>query len=304
MLETLFEANIQALWIYRNYFQREFQAQSNEISVICSEDSHYSMIKGANLLNISVHRAKIDPETRKIDQQVFQNDLEKLLADGQKYFIVVANMMTTMFGSIDQPEDYTKVLDQKGVVYKLHIDGAYGGFVYPFSEDLKNSLHFENEKVSSIALDAHKMLQAPYGTGIFIARKGLIDYVYTKDASYVKGLDATLVGSRSGANAVAVWMILMSYGFYGWSEKIQTLLSRTKWLCRALDDRGIRYYRNPHANIVTIKADAIDHKLAHRYGLIPDNHYQPTWFKIVVMDHVTIDKMEPFIQDLDHLLVG
>ena len=58
------------------------------------------------------------------------------------------------------------------------------------------------------------MLQAPYGTGIFLARKGLINYVYTETASYVKGLDATLVGSRSGANAIAVWMILKSHGYF------------------------------------------------------------------------------------------
>ena len=60
--------------------------------------------------------------------------------------------------------------------------------------------------------------QAPYGTGIFIARKGLIAYTNTA-AGYVEGDDFTLIGSRSGSNAVAVWMILMTNGPYGWQEK-------------------------------------------------------------------------------------
>jgi tyrosine decarboxylase/aspartate 1-decarboxylase len=43
--------------------------------------------------------------------------------------------------------------------------------------------NFSNPKISSITIDAHKMLQAPYGTGIFICRKGLIENVLTKEAN-------------------------------------------------------------------------------------------------------------------------
>ena len=53
------------------------------------------------------------------------------------------------------------------------------------------------------------MLQAPYGTGVYISRKGLIENVLTKEAEYVEGMDLTLCGSRSGANAIAVYMILL-----------------------------------------------------------------------------------------------
>ena len=38
------EANIQALWIYRNYFLSHHKAQINEIGVIYSEDSHYFIL--------------------------------------------------------------------------------------------------------------------------------------------------------------------------------------------------------------------------------------------------------------------
>ena len=74
--------------------------------------------------------------------------------------------------------------------YKIHVDGAYGGFYFPFAVE-ENSMHFGNTEVSSVTLDAHKMAQAPYGTGIFLARKGLISYANTKEASYVVGEDYT-----------------------------------------------------------------------------------------------------------------
>jgi len=49
--------------------------------------------------------------------------------------------------------------------------------------------------------------------GVFFwVRKGLIHYATTKEASYVEGEDCALIGSRSGANAIAIWMILSTYG--------------------------------------------------------------------------------------------
>ena len=130
---------------------------------------------------------------------------------GKKYFIVISNMATTMFGSVDDPDTYTDLLEELDLPYKLHIDGAYGGFVYPFSNK-KSTINFANPKICSITIDAHKMLQAPYGTGVYLCRKGLIENVLTKEAEYVEGMDLTLCGSRSGANAVAVFMILFTYG--------------------------------------------------------------------------------------------
>ena len=295
------EANIQAFWVYRNYFMQEMGAKSSEICILCSADSHYSMSKGANLLQVGFHMAKVSFADRKVLQASLIKDLKSLSGKGYKYFIVVANMMTTMFGSVDDPDLYINTLESLGLTYRLHVDGAYGGFIYPFANRKNSVLNFENPKVSSITLDAHKLGQAPYGTGIFLVRKGLINYVNNPDASYVQGLDTTLVGSRSGANAIAVWMILMSYGFFGWHEKVQILMMRTQWLCDQLEVMQIPFFREPSANIVSIQADAIDHKLALEYGLVPDNHAAPKWFKVVVMDHVTVDKMHPFIENLQPL---
>jgi hypothetical protein len=39
------EANIQALWIYRNYYKKQFRAKNHEIGVVFSTDSHYSFYK-------------------------------------------------------------------------------------------------------------------------------------------------------------------------------------------------------------------------------------------------------------------
>lgn len=296
------EANMQAIWIYRNYFREVFQAKSEEIVIICSEDSHYSMPKAADILQLDIVQIPVDEINRRVKADILNNEIEKANLSGKKYFIVVANMMTTMFGSVDDASIYKNILKQKGLPFKLHIDGAYGGFYYPFSNP-DSTLNFSDPDVSSVTLDAHKMAQAPYGTGIFIARKGLMDYARTKEASYVSGEDCTIIGSRSGANAIAVWMILSTYGPHSWYEKISILQQRTNWLCLQLKDLNIRFYRNDHSNIVTMRAEDIGNELAAKYHLVPDNHEDPSWFKIVIMEHVLIEKMEPFIKELQKRII-
>jgi tyrosine decarboxylase/aspartate 1-decarboxylase len=276
------EANIQALWMYRNYFVNEHKANIDEIAILASADTHYSIPKGSNLLMVDWLNIPVDFDSRKIDREALTQIIEKAQQNGKKYFIVVVNMGTTI-------SDYTDILEAKNLIYKLHVDGAYGGFVYPFNNKESN-LNFANPKVSSITIDAHKMLQAPYGTGIFVCRKGLIENVLTKEAEYVEGMDLTLCGSRSGANAVAVWMILFTYGPYGWYENVSVLQMRTAWFCKELDKLGIEYFRDPFMNIVTIKSKYIPQEIAEKFQLVPQKHdHTNEWYKVVLMGHVEVD---------------
>nr|WP_315132444.1 pyridoxal-dependent decarboxylase [uncultured Flavobacterium sp.] len=292
------EANVQAIWMYRNFFMYQKGAKLNEIAILASEDTHYSIPKAANLLMLDWIKIPVSFEKREIDTVVLEQKIMEAKQNGIKYFIAVSNMGTTMFGSVDNPEEYTTALEKQQVEYRLHIDGAYGGFVYPFSNE-KSTINFSNPKISSITIDAHKMLQAPYGTGIFICRKGLIENVLTKEAEYVEGMDLTLCGSRSGSNAVAVWMILFTYGPFGWFEKVSILQMRTQFLCNELDKLNINYFREPFMNIVTIHAEKIPEKIASAFDLVPQQHNSNNkWYKIVLMDHVEVEHLTTFIAQL------
>jgi tyrosine decarboxylase/aspartate 1-decarboxylase len=296
------EANLQAVWIYRNYFLQEYKASLSEIAVVCTQDSHYSMQKAGNIFQIQCVLLPVEKETRVIDRAAAETKLALLKKNGVKYIIVVSNMMTTMFGSIDKVEEYVELMTAFGVQFKIHIDAAYGGFYAPIVDE-KNTINFAHPMVNSFTMDAHKLLQAPYGTGIFLIRKDWMKYAHTDAASYVVGADCTLSGSRSGANAIAIWLIFAAYGRHEWYEKCMTLERRTSWLTKELDKRGIRYFRSPLSNIVAIHANQIPAGLASGYGLVPDDHHQPSWFKIVVMDHVSIEKLEVFLEELDASMV-
>jgi len=292
------EANLQAIWIYRNFYQRENNASIKEIALIYSEDSHYSMPKAANILGLSQYVVDVDFETRQIDLKDFDNKIKEAKKAGVKYFIVIQNMATTMFGSVDKIDLVTSYLNSNNIEYKLHIDGAFGGFIYPFTSP-ENTLNFKNENITSVTLDGHKMLQTPYGTGVFLIRKGYMKYGLTEEAKYVSGKDYTVCGSRSGANAVSIWMTLMTHGSMGWTVKMENLLDKTTSVCSKLDKLGIEYFREPKVNIITIKAEYISTQLARKYNLIPNTSEElPRWWKIVVMQHVKKGVLQQFLSEL------
>lgn len=293
------EANIEAMWIYRNYFMNDHNANVNEIGVIYSQDSHYSLSKGSNLLNIKSIVIDVDKSSRELVLSDLEKKIELSLADGIKYFIVNMNLSTTMFGSVDDIDKVTTLMNKKKIIYKLHVDAAFGGFIYPFSKT-ESRYTFKNPDITSITIDAHKMLQTPYGTGIFLIRKGYMQYVRTSEAQYVPGTDHTLCGSRSGANAVAIWMILHNHGSEGWKTKIRALVDRTTDVCGRLDEIGIRYFRNPQINIITIRATDIPVSVAEKYFLVADSYeHEPEWWKIVIMPHITRGVIDSFINELN-----
>ncbi|AJD30890.1 pyridoxal-dependent decarboxylase [Clostridium sporogenes] len=292
------EANIQAMWVYRNYFKKERKAKHEEIAIITSADTHYSAYKGSDLLNIDIIKVPVEFYSRKIQEDTLDSIVKEAKEIGKKYFIVISNMGTTMFGSVDDPDLYANIFDKYNLEYKIHVDGAFGGFIYPINNK-ECKTDFSNKNVSSITLDGHKMLQAPYGTGVFVCRQNLIHNTLTEEATYIENLDVTISGSRSGANAVAIWMVLASYGPYGWMEKINKLRNRTEWLCEQLDDMGIKYYKENNMNIVTIEEQYVTKEIAEKYFLVPEVHnHTNKWYKIVVMEHVELDILNSLVCDL------
>lgn len=292
------EANLQAIWIYRNYYQTEYNASINEIALIYSQDSHYSMPKAANILGVRQYVVDVDFETREIDMGDFDCKVNLAKENGAKYFIIIQNMATTMFGSVDKISLVTSYLNNNEVNYKLHVDAAFGGFIYPFTNE-ENPLNLKNQDITSFTLDGHKMLQTPYGTGIFIIRKGFMKYGLTDEAKYVSGKDYTVCGSRSGANAISIWMTLMTHGSMGWTVKMEHLLDKTASVCSKLDKLNVEYFREPKVNIITIKAKYISTQLAKKYNLVPNtSEGKPKWWKIVVMQHVRKGVLQQFLSEL------
>jgi glutamate/tyrosine decarboxylase-like PLP-dependent enzyme len=63
------EANIQAFWIYLNFFMNEFNAKLNEIVLVASDNTNSPIPKEANLLQIDRIIVPVHFESRVIDEK-------------------------------------------------------------------------------------------------------------------------------------------------------------------------------------------------------------------------------------------
>jgi tyrosine decarboxylase / aspartate 1-decarboxylase len=88
---------------------------------------------------------------------------------------------------------------------------------------------------------------------------------------------------------------LMTYGPHAWFEKMLILKNRADWFEQQLQARSIPYFRQPYSNSLSMNASHIPAAVATKYGVIPDNHHQPAWYKVVIMDHVSIEDLEAFL---------
>ena len=66
-----------------NYFGQK--AKASEIAVIFSEDAHYSVFKGANLLGINPITVKVNFEDRKVLLEDLENKLKEAFDKGIRY---------------------------------------------------------------------------------------------------------------------------------------------------------------------------------------------------------------------------
>ena len=292
------ESNLQAMWTHRNELRDGHGVDVSKMAILCSEDTHYSIDKAADVLGLRLVSLPVGEWDRAIDPQAVHAAAAQLVADGVKAVLVVLNLGTTMFGSVDDPEVVLPVLLEAGLTLRVHVDGAFGGFLFPFTAP-DNRLSFADPRIDSFTLDGHKMLQAPYGTGIHLIRAGRIQYATTPGATYVPGADCTLIGSRSGSNAVAVWMILMAHGSDGGRALCQQLCDRTTHLHSALTQLGVRTYRRADMNIVAVRIEDLPNRVMDKHMLVPDRHDDTaTWAKIIVMPHVTDAHIDTLCEDI------
>lgn len=121
--------------------------------------------------------------------------LERDLADGIRPWLVVASAGTVDTGAVDPLADIAELCERHGAWF--HVDGAYGG-LFMLCEEGRRALR-GIERADTAALDPHKALFLPYGTGAVVAREGraLLD-AFSASADYIRPFADDGVGPSPG----------------------------------------------------------------------------------------------------------
>jgi aromatic-L-amino-acid decarboxylase len=136
--------------------------------VYVSDQAHHSVLKAARFAGLRVAQVRVVPTDDRFRMRVA--DLcEVVAADragGRSPFLVVAAAGTTNTGAIDPLGPIADLAERERLFF--HVDAAYGGF-FALTERGRRAL-VGIERADSIALDPHKSLFLPYGTGSLLVR--------------------------------------------------------------------------------------------------------------------------------------
>jgi len=123
--------------------------------------------------------------------EALEEALEADHRDGIRPWLVVTSGGTVDTGAIDPLPDIAELCRKYGAWF--HVDGAYGG-LFALCDEGRELLR-GIEQADSVALDPHKTLFLPYGTGAALVRDGrLLQDAFSASADYIRPLGESEVG--------------------------------------------------------------------------------------------------------------
>ncbi len=284
------EANVMALWIARNMKRGE------NPELIVPKTAHFSIEKAADMLGFKLVMARCEEHCVDI------SDVKDKISDNTVAIVGIAG--TTEYGTIDDIEALSKIALNEDLY--LHVDAAFGGLVIPFLKELgygTKDFDFSIEGVSSITVDPHKMGLAPIPGGCLLLReRAWLDHIETPSPYLTEKKHYTLTGTRTGASAASVYAALKLLGMEGYRENVRVCMERTLKLYDELKSLGVSMLE-PTMNIFVFgheMQDEISDGLAKKgWGISRTTRGE---IRLVIMPHVTDDRIDEFIRDLKEIL--
>jgi len=233
--------------------------QTKPLAIFTSEDSHYSVLKGANWMGIgtdNVLKVKTDYAGRMIPSEL-KKSIQMAIDDGKVPLAVNATSGTTVLGAYDDLSSLAEVCQAFSPKIWLHVDACWGG-----SAILSPKLQFlmkGAEHVDSLAWNPHKMIGAPLQSNIFVTQKsGLLaqcnsasaTYLFQQDKFYDVSYDTGDKSVQCGrkTDAFQVWFMLKTRGERYFSEGVENAFAQAEYLAKEVREReGFELVLDPHS---------------------------------------------------------
>lgn len=272
------EGNMQGL-----YVGREALTSFGECVFYTSKESHYSLFKIARILRLDQCVINTQPNGE-MDYADFE---QKLCANITKPALVNANLGTTMKGAIDDTAKIHSILQKykkqkEKQDFYIHADGALMGFIIPF---IQKDLIFK-KYINSISISGHKFLGIKFPCGIFLMENKFLSLI-KQDIEYIASSDCTISGSRNGHAPLFFKHIITKKGVKGFKEDIDGCIALADYLVQRIPFG----WKNP-LSVTVVFPRPSDH-LIHKWQLATQGNIS----HVVVMPHVTKEKLDAFIHD-------
>lgn len=284
------DGNNHGIYFGANYLKNKTHM---EPIVYVSDEAHYSNMRLAHLQNLDMKLIKSDAMGRMIPEE-----LEKALDTSRPVLIVYA-MGSTFKGAIDDMHALNAVIDRHTeipAVYR-HVDAALFGGYLPFTEHRQMVSH-EAMRFESIAISGHKFFGIDSPSGLFLCTREVYEGQADFNVTYLNGNMRMINCSRDAVQPLKFWWIIQKVGAARWTQQAAQMLECTAYLKQELDKIGWPAWVNKCSNTVFFRRPPAD--IVRTYSLAQgyDENFGGELAHVVVMQHVTKEKIDKFVKAL------
>lgn len=213
-----------------------------EPRVYASPETHKVVARAMGVLGIgrtSLRIVDLDAK-RRADLRQLRAFIAEDVAAGRTPIAVVGNAGDVNSGIVDPLPEMAEIAHEHDIWF--HVDGAYGG--WGMLDERVESAYGDRAAYDSFAVDPHKWLAAPVGTGLAVCRDGeLLSRAFTIEPGHYDrervfdvddGKDVEYPWGRTGSGTpdwgvdfsaptrgLAVWAVLKEIGAEGMRERIR-----------------------------------------------------------------------------------
>ena len=295
------EANFVALWWHRQYLFKKFNAKP---ILVCSSNSHYSLKKIANQLDIET--ISIDADYKDINY----NKLEEFLINNTSPIIYCVNFGTTVSGSIEDVNIIKNLLDKYlNDKYKIHGDGAIYGIMMPY---IKKDFISIFDYVDTLSFSTHKFLGSFSIAGVVLCKSKYLELVFDIENTRIdyiqNAIDVTSSGSRQGLFSLEIYLLIEEALKTNnnnitnlealWCECVNRAKNFVVDISQITDD--IFYNTGQLSVIIPAPCDELlKLQIGKKYGLMPVGNDK---FGIYVLPRSSEDRLKMFIDEYKVIL--
>jgi len=257
-----------------------------------SDEAHYSNARIADLQHIELKLIKSDPMGRMIPEE-----FEKAL-DPTRPCLAVYAMGSTFKGAIDDIDALNAIIAKYPQMESyVHVDGALFAGYLPFT-DHKDMVSFQKHRFNSLAISGHKFFGMDEPAGIFLTTKEVYAGQSQFQIAYLNENMKMINCSRSTVDVLKFWWLIKKVGTEQWQKDAPEMLENTAYFKAKLEEIGWPVWVNEFSNTLFFKRPSAD--ICQKYMLAGnyDEQFGGELSHIVVMQHVTKERIDKFIEEL------
>ena len=316
------EGNLNGLWNAREYIR---SLSRKKPVVLCSNDTHYSVYKSCDILQIKTDIVRSDCYGR-INLEELMSKVKKYVIKQNRAIICVFTLGTTFTGAYDQwhlvINEIKRLCQESDVPNWIHLDGALGGFMLPFIQrgiamdiikkekedgyddnDVIPQFGFDGGNVQSLCASFYKWFGAPYPCGTFMTHNKYLGL--RPIPQYIASPDTTIGGGRNAFTSLYIWWRFSLSDYNQEIKDVKYCLSNAKYLYQELNnidkelgDKIVNASRAPYSVGVTFNSPS--NYIANKYSIPHENGRS----HIYTMKHVSREIIGQFIDEFRSYLIG